>query len=241
MSLQKKLRAMTARIVYRLLHPGVTIWNPDAAEMARIRSQGFHGQAGQDYFLFKRHFEGLGRPGVYVDVGANEPVDNSNTCYFDRVLGWRGVAIEPLNRFAEAWARERSASLVAVAATEARQLLRFEEVISDDGTPFSSVLGNSSKNGNLERRTIEVQGERLDSLLIERGLQDIDLMSIDVEGHEMEVLKGLDLSKVRVSVLIIENNVPAFRGRREIRDHLKAHGYRLAARVWHLDDVFVRT
>lgn len=240
MSLPKKLRAVVARAVYSVLHPGVTVWNPTAAEMADIRSQGFRGQAGQDYFLFKRYFEKLGRPGVYVDVGANEPVDNSNTCYFDCVLGWRGVAVEPLNRFAEAWARERSARLLAYAATESRQLLRFEEVISDDGTPFSSVLGSSSKNEKLARRTIEVQGERLDALLTSEGLLDIDVMSIDVEGHEMQVLKGLDLSRIKVSVLIIENNVPAFRGRPEIRDHLAAQGYRLAARVWHLDDVYVR-
>lgn len=66
------------------------------------------------------------------------------------------------------------------------------------------------------------------------------MMSIDVEGHEIEVLKGLDLSRIKVSVLIIENNVPAFRGRQEIRDHMLANGYRLAARVWHLDDVFVK-
>lgn len=240
MSFPMKLRSLAARAVYGVLHPGVTIWNPDAAEMAHIRSAGFHGQAGQDYFIFKRYFEGHGRTGVYVDVGANEPVENSNTCYFDRVLGWRGVAVEPLNRFSESWARERSAKLLAVAATESRKVLRFEEVISDEGTPFSSVLGNSSKNGTLERRTIEVQGERLDTLLIEEGLLTVDVMSIDVEGHEMEVLKGLDLSKIKVSVLIIENNVPAFRGRQDIRDYLKACGYRLDARIWHLDDVFVR-
>lgn len=170
MPLAQKIRSVVARVVYGLLHPGVTLWNPPPSEMQEIRRLGFKGQAGQDYFLFKNYFETIGRPGVFVDVGANEPVENSNTYYFDRVLGWRGVAIEPLNRFAAAWAKERSAKLLAFAASQSKRVLQFEEVISDDGTPFSSVAGSSAKNENLARRTIQVQGERLDSLLEAEGL-----------------------------------------------------------------------
>ena len=229
-----------AKLVYRLAYPGVQIWDPSQAELAAIRDQGYQGQAAQDYFVIKTYFAGREAKGVYVDVGANEPIDNSNTCYFDRQLGWRGVAVEPLNRFAADWARDRTAKLLAYAATEQQQTLSFEEVIDSSGTPFSSVEGSSIKNKALQRRTITVQGERLDRLLDAQGIDAVEVMSIDVEGHEMQVLRGLDLNRIKVQVILIENNVPAFSGSAEIRRHLAQSGYRHTARVWHLDDVFVR-
>ena len=47
----------------------------------------------------------------------------------------------------------------------------------------------------------------LDALLDETGLPQIDFITIDVEGHEMDVLQGLSLEKHRPRVVIFEENV----------------------------------
>jgi hypothetical protein len=59
--------------------------------------QPFLAQFFQDWFLFHNFFKHLGAQyrGVYVDVGANHPTEFSNSAFFDKCLGWRGVCIEP--------------------------------------------------------------------------------------------------------------------------------------------------
>ena len=240
MSLKSKGREILSLAAYKAFYSGVKIWKPAMSELTAIWASGFKGQCAQDYFIYENFFRDFKGPGTYVDVGGNHPVENSNTYYFDSVLGWRGVALEPLSRFAEQWKETRTATLLPVAATGEPGQLLFDEVIDAQGSPFSSVKGSSIKNAGLQRRTVEVRGERLDELLRQHGIDKVELLSIDVEGHEMQVLKGLDLGKIDVRVMVIENNVPAFNGDEEIRRHLKRHGYRHAARVWHLDDVFVK-
>jgi hypothetical protein len=55
----------------------------------------FHSQIGQDRFLLEHFFRGR-RGGVFVDIGAYDREMFSNTLFFERSMGWRGLCVEPL-------------------------------------------------------------------------------------------------------------------------------------------------
>jgi hypothetical protein len=66
-------------------------------------------------------------------------------------------------------------------------------------------------------------------------------MSIDVEGHELNVLKGIDFNKVRINVLTIENN-PSYcsiYGDKNIRQIMFNSNYILWGRIIGLDDIYI--
>jgi FkbM family methyltransferase len=75
--------------------------------------------------------------------------------------------------------------------------------------------------------TIDVACERLDVLLREHGFAAVDLLSVDVEGAELEVLDSFDLRRLRPTVVCIENN---YRDRAIWRAMARA-GYRPYARI----------
>jgi hypothetical protein len=77
----------------------------------------------------------------------------------------------------------------------------------------------------------------LDSLLVEaRAPQPIDLLSLDVEGHEIEVLSGFDMARWRPRLILLEDHVGNLRKHR----HMRRAGYRLIRRTglnaWYVPD-----
>lgn len=151
--------------------------------------------------LLARIFRGQ-TTGFYVDVGAHYPLIDSVTEHFYR-LGWRGINIEPLPpAFSELTRiRPRDVNLnVAVAENEGE-------------IPFFALDGFSTLNGEvaarhgkagLEPRQILTKTRRLDSILREHALGQIDFLKIDVEGAEGGVVRSNDWSRFRPSIVIIE-------------------------------------
>jgi hypothetical protein len=91
---------------------------------------------------------------------------------------------------------------------------------------------------DLDIRPIRVNVRRLDTLLTEHApeLEHVDLVSIDVEGWELEVLAGFSLERYRPTVLIVENVLEDAGYRRA----LDQRGYVLWRHVWP-NDAYVRT
>ncbi len=58
---------------------------------------------------------------------------------------------------------------------------------------------------NVSRRSITVDARRLDSILESQGISDVDFLSVDVEGWEIKVMKGLDTTRHSVEVIVLEN------------------------------------
>lgn len=146
---------------------------------------------GQDWFAYWNFFRGAGAlpstGGVYVDVGASLPFEYSNTVLFDRCLGWRGVCVEPnphLVAFLEAY---RSCQVVpnCIGAEAARD------------HPFSDREGNVQFTADC--RTL---GEILDAAGLAH--QRIDVLSIDVEHGELNALRGMELDRYDIRVIIVE-------------------------------------
>ena len=185
--------------------------------------------------------------GIFVDVGAANP-DYLSVSALYRSLGWKIIAIEPNPVFCEMH-RKRGHDVLQYACGE-----RDEDdvdfcVVDSHGAPyengqvsyesFSSLAIKDSSariRPDMDVATIKVRLRRLDTILRTHApdIRHIDILSVDVEGWELEVLAGLDFGKYRPRVLVIENlfDDPAYRTR------INGYGYFFCGFVFP-NDVYV--
>ncbi len=168
----------------------------------------------------KAEYFGATPAGFFVDVGANAPKDGSQTFAMER-RGWTGVLVEPQPDLAEQLRQERRAKVYAVAcstpANAGKTLTLHLAGIQSSLEPDFYAAG--MRRGG----TVQVPVMTLDQVLDDAGApRPIDFVSIDVEGHDIEVLSGFDLSRWRPRVLFIEDVVQNL----ALHRHLTARGYR---------------
>ena len=148
--------------------------------------------------------------GTYVEVGANHPEILSITKAFSD-KGWSGLLVEPDPEFAELLRRERPRDIVEqLAVSDADGTLTLHVF---EGTGLSTTVDAISSGHEASGRTandIEVISKTLSSVLTAAGFDDrpIHFMSIDTEGAEWAVLQGVDFTKHRPWILVVESTFP---------------------------------
>jgi FkbM family methyltransferase len=163
-------------------------------------------QEGEDLVL-RRFFEQQPR-GFYIDIGAHHPHQFSNTFWFYK-RGWRGINIDALPGSMEAFELHRPEDLnLEVAISDEREMTYFM---------FNHSALNSLNREVSERRDgkrgdrivgrVQVQTRRLGSLLDEilSPGRIVDFLSVDVEGHDLAVLRSNDWSKYRPRIVLAED------------------------------------
>lgn len=145
--------------------------------------------------------------GTYVDVGANDPLEGSNTAhlYFS---GWSGLCIDPNPQFAERFRRlrPRDIHLTMGVAAEPMELTYFQfeantlNTFSEDRV--AGLIGEGARLINKARIPCRPLHDLVCEYLPGRH---VDLLSVDCEGFDMEVLKSARLEEMRPTVLIIED------------------------------------
>ena len=187
----------------------------------------YYSQFGEDRYL-SRLFAGK-TTGICVEVGANNGVDGSTTLYFEN-RGWTCVLVEPNPELCDALRTRRSAQVFECAASSVEGVATLHIAIGDDLAHAVSSIGGDvearqvAKRHGFATRPIEVKTRRLDDMLAEANLsRPIDFMSIDVEGHEIEALKGFTPARWKPTVIIVEDNSAVWEI--EVSSHLRAHGY----------------
>lgn len=182
------------------------------------------------------------RSGVFVEAGANDGMSQSNTAYFERYLGWRGLLVEPLPDLASKCRKNRPDSIVEqcalVASGDARTTV--EMTYCNLMSLVDGAWGSSQADlAHIERgqkylrvgdvvRNASVPAANLSMLLERHGFNRVDLLSLDVEGYESQALLGLDLCKIAPKWILVEANHPeaveaALRGRYGLIAELSHH------------------
>ncbi|MGD0520460.1 MAG: FkbM family methyltransferase [Terracidiphilus sp.] len=194
-----------------------------------------HAEADVDRIVQQRFFPGQSS-GIFVEVGAARPDYLSNSALY-RSLGWTVIAIEPNPEFCKLH-RERGFPILEYACGDHDQDGVDFSVVKTHGVQYlggdvsyeshSSLAIKDSHarlESNLDIRKIKVNLRRLDTILRTHAAEigPIDLLSVDVEGWELEVLDGLDFHRYRPRVMVIEN---LFRDRK-YRAYMRAKGYKL--------------
>lgn len=148
--------------------------------------------------------------GFYVDVGAFSPdADSVTRAFYER--GWRGVNIEPLpQRLAELEARRARDVNLGVVASDHDGTVRLH-IVGDTGlSTVDTTIAERHRTKGWAISAIDVPQRTLTGLLdahLAPG-QPIHFLKIDVEGHETAVVRGLDLTRYRPWVILIEATHP---------------------------------
>lgn len=225
---------------FKIKYPGVKLLRIKQHHAIELKKMGFRSQFGQDHFLNELFFQNK-KNGFFVDIGANDPEYNSNSYFFENSLAWRGLAIEPQKKFQAEWKRARRAEFINVGVGAKEEQKNFIEYDSPNAweDQLSCVVGlERPEDEKLQGKVYEIPIRPLNDILLERKIYHIDLLSIDVEGYEEEVLKGINFNKVRPHIVLLEN-MAYLRGREDLRSRMKENGYKLIYRIWTTDDVYV--
>lgn len=194
-----------------------------------------------DEELIIRDFFQDRRGGFFLDVGCAWPVRSSNTYYLEKHLGWHGIGVDALEEHRGAWEAERPGSqFFAYLITD----------VSDASQPFfrspnpglSSVdrdmAAGSAFGDAFEPDLVPVATRTLDDLLASADVASIDLLSIDVEGHETKALAGFDIRRYRPELVVIERAVSTLGAiADEILEYFQANGYELIERYDRFDPI----
>jgi FkbM family methyltransferase len=151
------------------------------------------------------------RGGTCVEVGANEPVaPTSQSLHLEERLDWSCLLVEPIPELAaKARALRPRATVCECACTRPDRTGEVDLYIPV--LPSGDIFGHASMQRNPDdfhysaHRTIRVQADTLSHLLEKHGVERIDLLSLDVEGAELEVLRGLDFERWRPRLILMED------------------------------------
>jgi FkbM family methyltransferase len=204
-----------------------------------IARRQYFGQFGEDAVLQSLLGDKIkaGEPGFYVDVGAFSPKVYSNTYWFYR-RGWRGINIDPTPGSMRAFRlmRPRDVNLECAVSEAAGEVTFYQLGIHSVMNTLSRELAEERQRQDGCRiipRTVpcrplaNILGEHLPSRT------EIDSLSIDVEGHDLAVLRSNDWRRWRPGIVIVEDHEFSFEARASsgVGQFLIEQGYRLCAWV----------
>lgn len=187
-----------------------------------------YSQHGEELYIWQQL--GFKPSGFFIEIGAYDGVRLSNSYFFERI-GWKGILIEAHPELAKQCQlnRPNSTTLHAALGETDGGSVNFSMVSGKTGIDTLSFVSTSEKqllriksNGG-KIRNVKVHQRSLDSLLQEFKISEVDFISIDVEGVELDILKGANLSTQKPRLLLIEDNSSG--ANRNVFDYLGCYGY----------------
>jgi FkbM family methyltransferase len=159
------------------------------------------------------------RGGFFVEAGANDGIRYSNTLYFEKYKGWRGLLIEAIPALAEQCRQNRPRCIVENCALVSSDYpdktveMEYYDLMSFVKGGFGNDADeNLHKEGAIKILQEEKQSpyfvhtpaRTLSDVLTTYRIDHIDLLSLDVEGYETNVLKGLDFEMHAPKFILVE-------------------------------------
>jgi len=143
--------------------------------------------------------------GFYIDVGCQNPIKNNNT-YLLYKKGWEGINIDldkdNINLFNSA--RPKDSNFNKAISSDIKNV---ELYFYHKKSPINTIDKKTSDFQKAKVTSIKkINTDTLDNIILNSKYKNytFDLLSIDVEGHELDVLKGFDLDKYSPKVIVVE-------------------------------------
>ncbi len=191
-------------------------------------------QAGQDFWVYSEAFNEM-RNGYFVDIGAADGVNLSNTFLLERRYGWRGICVEANPEFFERLRRWRRCTCLNLCLDQEEGVMDFAMdglfggIVSGDTDNTSGVVGEKAGATVIRLKTMP-----LEAVLDRHGApKEIDYLSIDVEGAEERILRRFDFGKYLFRCVTIERPTEA------LRNLFARHGYLVIKELPDLDVFYI--
>ena len=178
---------------------------------------------------FKKNYRG-----TYVDIGCFHPTKHSNTSKFYKKK-WSGINIDlnPLTIDLFNFARPRDINICAAISNSVKSKdlyfvgdLSSENTLEKKHTTWLKKTFNYNQKKFLKKR---IKTKKINDILEQHKFYDIDFMNMDVEGHEIKILKSLNLNKFNIKyfcVEIISQNYSQ-KHKNEILNYFKKNNYKI--------------
>lgn len=211
------------------------------AHYCAINSMNSHAQLFQDLlviFLLKGK-----RDGFFVEFGATNGRDLSNTLVLEEHFGWKGILAEPAKCWHAALSANRKAAIdIRCVWSQTGAQLEFKEAeIAELSTLTSLADKDFNREGRVKGTTYSVETISLNDLLkAHNAPREIDYLSIDTEGSELEILHTFDFTDYDIKIMTVEHNFVE-PNRQEVFNLLSSKGFiRLFEPLSKFDDWYVQ-
>lgn len=200
----KKFKNTVKKIIPRRIIEGIQFVRKNYTDICAVKS---YSQEGEDMIL-RRFFENKD-VGFYIDVGAHHPKRFSNTYYFYK-KGWKGINIDAMPNSMKVFDKLRKRDINIEAAISNEKIIltyyEFNETALNGFSKPISLMRNELENYSIVD-SYPITTKTLDEVLntfIKEIPEEIDFITIDVEGFDFNVLRSLDLNKYRPGLILIE-------------------------------------
>jgi len=195
-----------------------------------------YSQEGEDMILAR--IFGEKKNGFYIDVGAHHPTRFSNT-YLFYLKGWRGINIDAMPLSMKEFEKVRPEDInIEYPISDKEEVIKYY-IFNEPALNTFSRSESQKKNHLNGYEIIEEKLLRTSTLAdilskhLKRG-QQIDFLSIDVEGFDLKVLQSIDWTKCKPTVILVEdltNDLEAVLESGSIRKYLQPLGYKIFAKT----------
>jgi len=188
-----------------------------------------YSQCGEDKLLAKLINK---KNGFYVDVGANDPIKLNNTYKFYK-MGWKGINIDPIRKNIKELNRIRPRDInLEIGINDIKGEMELYVFDNTALSTFSSDLAKSwEKDGFKIDEVIKVKLVRLEDVFKKYKCNQIDLLSIDAEGFDLQVLKSNNWNKFKPNFICLETgdlkSKSGQKNRKEFINFLNPLGYEI--------------
>lgn len=152
----------------------------------------------------------------FVDVGANDGITWSNSYELETELNWEGICIEPHPTIFDLLCKTRKCKCIKKAISDSNEQLDFYKIDGSwEANMLSGIIDNYDPrhkerileeykkfNGSLD--IIKVNVCTLQEILDKDNIDHIDYLSIDTEGSEEKILKGINFDKINIELISVE-------------------------------------
>lgn len=200
-----------------------------------------HGQLYQDMIV--QMYLNWKTNGYFVEFGATDGNDISNTYTLEKEFGWNGILAEPAKHWHTNLSKNRSCNIDhrCVWKTTGEQVTFHQSIARPDASAIESYITPDLYQmigGEADKYKVETVS--LNDLLKKYNApNDIDYISLDTEGSEIEILQAFDFDQYKVKFFTVEHNEKEV-NRQRIYDLLTSKGYdRVLKHVSNWDDFYV--
>ena len=192
----------------------------------------YYGEDQIDRFIREKFFTDFAYQGLLIEVGAGPTEFYSVSKHF-RDSGWRCIGFDPNPKFYQQH-RDLGHEIYQLALSNFVGSSNFTIVDTEhwkkehEGISYSA-LSVRYPCPHKNRTEITVNVDKLDNILNKLCIKFFDILIVDVEGWELEVIKGLDTTKIRPKLIVLENWLHLS----DYETYMSSIGYKLSYKLEH--------